>query len=90
IIEINGDLSADERLQKSLFVKSVIDKRGGSSESALNYGIVSDDLVSNEINESTLDNLVWLLLISICVVVVVLALAFRSPLMVAAPLTGLS
>lgn len=90
IIEINGDLSADERLQKSLLIKSVIDKRGGSSESALNYGIVSDDLVSNEINESTLDNLVWLLIISICVVVIVLALAFRSPLMVAAPLTGLS
>ena len=90
IIEISGDLSADERLQKSLLIKSTLEKRASVPDSALNYGVVSDDIVSNEINESTLDNLVWLLIISICVVVLVLAIAFRSPLMVAAPLTGLS
>ncbi|HIH80349.1 MAG TPA: MMPL family transporter, partial [Candidatus Thalassarchaeaceae archaeon] len=90
IIEISGDLSADERLQKSLLIKSTLEKRASAPDSALNYGVVSDDIVSNEINESTLDNLVWLLIISICVVVLVLAIAFRSPLMVAAPLTGLS
>ena len=90
IIEIDGDLQPEERLRKSLQIKELLDDISDSSNSALVYGVVSDDIVSNEINESTLDNLVWLLIISILVVVIVLAAAFRSPIMVIAPLTALS
>ena len=90
VIEISGDLDADERLQKAVMLRGLIEKQEAAPGSALNYGVVSDDLVSNDINESTLDNLVWLLILSICIVVLVLAVAFRSATMVAAPLLGLS
>ena len=90
VIEISGDLDADDRLQKAVQLRGLLEKRAQSEGSALDYGVVSDDLVSNDINESTLDNLVWLLILSIIVVVFVLALAFRSIMMVAAPLLGLS
>ena len=55
----------------------------------MEYGVISDDLISNDINESTLDNLVWLILLAVIVVVILLAMAFRSITMVAAPLTAL-
>ena len=90
VIELSGEMSADERLDKSLQIRNLLEKRATADNSALSYGIVSDDLVSNDINESTMDNLVWLLLFSIAVVVLLLAFAFRSAMMVAAPLLGLS
>ncbi len=90
VIEIDGDLNVDDRLQKALQVRGLLEKKSQSEDSALDYGVVSDDLVTNDINESTLDNLLWLLILSIVVVVLVLALAFRSVMMVAAPLLGLS
>ena len=90
IIEISGELSPDERLQRSVELRQILEENAGNEGSALHYGVVSDDLVSYDINESTLDNLVWLLILSILVVVLVLALAFRSIMMVAAPLLGLT
>ena len=90
IIEISGELSPDERLQRSVELRQILEENAGNERSALHYGVVSDDLVSYDINESTLDNLVWLLILSILVVVLVLALAFRSIMMVAAPLLGLT
>ena len=90
IIEISGELSPDERLQISVELRQILEETAGKEDSALHYGVVSDDLVSYDINESTLDNLVWLLILSILVVVLVLALAFRSIMMVAAPLLGLT
>ena len=90
IIEISGELSPGERLQRSVELRQILEENAGKEGSALHYGVVSDDLVSYDINESTLDNLVWLLILSILVVVLVLALAFRSIMMVAAPLLGLT
>ena len=90
IIEISGELSPDERLQRSVELRQILEENAGNEGSALHYGVVSDDLVSYDINESTLDNLVWLLVLSILIVVLVLALAFRSIMMVAAPLLGLT
>ena len=52
--------------------------------------MISDDLISNDINDTTLDNFIWLLLLAIIVVVFVLSIVFRSFLMIAAPLLGLS
>lgn len=90
IIEISGELSSDERLQRSVELRQILEENAVKEGSALHYGVVSDDLVSYDINESTLDNLVWLLVLSILIVVLVLALAFRSIMMVAAPLLGLT
>ena len=90
VIEIEGDLDAEDRLQKAIQLREMLEERSQAEGSALDYGVVSDDLVTNDINESTLDNLLWLLILSILVVVLVLALAFRSIMMVAAPLLGLT
>jgi len=85
VIEISGDISNEQRRDLSAGIRSLL-----SDESVLSYGVISDDLISHDINQSTMDNLVWLLLIAVLVVVALLALAFRSFMMVAAPLMGLS
>lgn len=85
VIEISGDISNEDRRDLSAGIRGLL-----SDESVLSYGVISDDLISHDINESTMDNLVWLLLIAVLVVVALLALAFRSFMMVAAPLMGLS
>ena len=84
IIEMNGDLSNEDRQKHAKEIRGLL-----GEESILEYGVISDDLISNDINESTLDNLVWLILLAVIVVVILLAMAFRSITMVAAPLTAL-
>lgn len=91
VIEINGDISNENRRDLSAGIRDILtDARPDSEENVLRYGVISDDLISHDINQSTMDNLVWLLLIAVLVVVALLALAFRSFMMVAAPLMGLS
>ena len=85
VIEISGDISNEDRRDLSAGIRTLL-----SEENVLSYGVISDDLISHDINQSTMDNLVWLLLIAVLVVVALLALAFRSFMMVAAPLMGLS
>jgi len=85
VIEISGEISNEQRRDLSAGIRSLL-----GDESVLSYGVISDDLISHDINQSTMDNLVWLLLIAVLVVVALLALAFRSFMMVAAPLMGLS
>ena len=84
LIEMSGDLDNEERQEFAKEVRGMLEE-----ESILEYGIISDDLISNDINESTLGNLVWLILLAVIVVVFVLALAFRSATMVVAPLIAL-
>ena len=84
LIEMSGDLDNEERQEFAKEVREMLEE-----ESILEYGIISDDLISNDINESTLGNLVWLILLAVIVVVFVLALAFRSATMVVAPLIAL-
>ena len=86
VIEISGDISNENRRDLSAGIRDLLSDSGG----VLSYGVISDDLISHDINESTMENLVWLLLIAVLVVVALLALAFRSFMMVAAPLMGLS
>ena len=91
VIEINGALDSKER---QILAKEIREYLTGNvsvdSNSVINYGVISDDLISNDINDTTLDNFIWLLLFAIIVVVFVLAIVFRSFLMIAAPLLGLS
>ena len=84
LIEMSGDLDNDERQEFAKEVRGMLE-----GDSILEYGIISDDLISNDINESTLGNLVWLILLAVIVVVFVLAVAFRSATMVIAPLIAL-
>ena len=78
LIEIRGDVDSEDRQRYANDIRSML-----SEQSILEYGVISDDLISNDINESTLDNLVWLILLAVIVVVV------RSATMVVAPLTAL-
>ena len=87
VIELNGDLDRNEREEVAQGIRSFL--RDSGSE-GLDYGVISDDLISSDINDKTLDEMIWLFVISIAVVVAVLALAFRSAIMVAAPLLSLS
>ena len=87
VIELDGNLDRDGREEVAQQIRSHL-KSGGSS--GLSYGVISDDLISSDINDKTLDEMIWLFVISIAVVVAVLALAFRSVIMVAAPLLSLS
>jgi len=84
LIEIRGDVDGSERQMHANEIREML-----SSSTILEYGVISDDLISNDINESTLDSLVWLIFLAVIVVVVLLALTFRSAIMVVAPLGAL-
>ena len=87
VVELDGGIDREVREGLAQQIRSSL--RDSSSEN-LSYGVISDDLISSDINDTTLDEMVWLFLISIAVVVAVLALAFRSFIMVAAPLLSLT
>ena len=87
VIELNGTLDRDGREEVAQQIRTHLNSEGSSG---LSYGVISDDLISSDINDKTLDEMIWLFVISIAVVVAVLALAFRSVIMVAAPLLSLS
>jgi predicted RND superfamily exporter protein len=64
---------------------------GDADEGAeLEYGLISNDVLSHDINEGTIDNLVWLIGGALAVVIIILAIAFRSVRGVAFPLVALS
>tara|TARA_B100000029_G_scaffold473862_1_gene515660 strand:- start:613 stop:3174 length:2562 start_codon:yes stop_codon:yes gene_type:complete len=84
LIEISGEIDSDDRQMHANQIRTML-----SGGSILEYGVISDDLISNDINESTLDNLVWLIFLAVIVVVLLLALTFRSATMVVAPLVAL-
>lgn len=87
VIELNGSLDRDGREEVAQQIRSHLNSKSSPDTS---YGVISDDLISSDINDKTLDEMIWLFVISIAVVVAVLALAFRSVIMVAAPLLSLS
>ena len=91
VIEVDGGLDSKERQDLSKGIREYLSENISRDEnSVINYGVISDDLISNDINDTTLDNFIWLLLLAIIVVVFVLSIVFRSFLMIAAPLLGLS
>lgn len=88
ILEIDPDLSSDERKVKQNQLRELFLQL--SEESELNYGVASLDLISHDIDEGTFDNLATLILLAVVVVVVLLAISFRSVKGVVFPLVGLS
>ena len=88
IIEMSGDLDGNSNLVYADEIRNMLSESSNSPD--LEYGVISDSLVSNDINKSTLDNLIYLFVLAILVVVLLLAITFRSFMMVAAPLLGLS
>ena len=88
ILEVDPNLSNSERKIKQDQLRGVFEQLSKNSE--LNYGVASLDLISNDIDEGTFDNLATLILLAVLVVVVLLAISFRSVKGVVFPLVGLS
>jgi len=88
ILEIDPNLSSEERKEKQNQLRSVFEEL--SKDSELNYGVASLDLISHDIDEGTFDNLATLILLAVLVVVLLLAISFRSVKGVVFPLVGLS
>jgi predicted RND superfamily exporter protein len=88
ILEIDPDLPPEQRKVKQDELRDIFADL--SADSDLEYGVASLDLISHDIDEGTFDNLATLILLAMAVVVVLLAVAFRSFKGVIFPLAGLS
>ncbi len=88
VLDIDPSLETTER---EILQDQLRDELATLSEtSLLTYGVVSLDLISYDIDASTFDGLALLIALALFVVVLVLAVAFRSVKGVAFPLAGLS
>ncbi|MDP6869352.1 MAG: MMPL family transporter [Candidatus Poseidoniaceae archaeon] len=88
ILEIDPNISSKDRKEKQNELRTLFSQL--SKDSELNYGVASLDLISHDIDEGTFDNLATLIFLAVLVVVVLLAIAFRSFKGVVFPLVGLS
>ena len=88
IFYIRADLDDVSRQEMVNLLRIQFDEVG--SQGPLKYGLISDDVLSYDINEGTTQNLVWLIAGALAVVVVILAIAFRSIRGVVFPLAALS
>ncbi|DAC14790.1 MAG TPA: hypothetical protein D7H86_02355 [Candidatus Poseidoniales archaeon] len=88
IVEINPDLSTEERQEIQRNLRDKLNEL--SSSSPLNYESASIDLISNDIDENAFDNLILLISIAIILVVALLYLAFRTVNRVLFPFIGLT
>lgn len=88
VLDVDPSLSSAEReAAQDELRQALIDLSEGSG---LTYGVVSLDLISNDIDEATFDGLTLLIGLALLVVVLVLAVSFRSTTAVGFPLAGLS
>ena len=88
VLEIDPEMPEEER--KVIQDQLRVEFRTLSEDSGLQYGVASLDLISFDIDQGTFDNLALLVVLALVVVVVLLAIAFRSINDVAFPLIGLS
>ncbi|MEC7704691.1 MAG: MMPL family transporter [Candidatus Thermoplasmatota archaeon] len=88
VIMIDPELPDNERQIQQHFIRNQLDEF--SANSSLDYHSTSLDLMSHDINKGTIGELVMLVTGAVIVVVILLAIAFRSVRGVAFPLVGLS
>ncbi|MEE2746994.1 MAG: MMPL family transporter [Candidatus Thermoplasmatota archaeon] len=88
VIIIDPSLNDTERQVQQNFIREKLDEL--SEDTALDYHSTSMDLMSHDINKSTIGELVLLMTGAILIVVLLLSIAFRSVRGVAFPLVGLS
>ena len=90
VLYINPDLEDEVRQNMVNLLRLQLNQMEAADGSDLEYGVISNDLISHDINQGTLGNLVWLIAGAVAVVVLLLAIAFRSIQGVAFPLVALS
>tara|TARA_B100000674_G_scaffold499322_1_gene543999 strand:- start:1668 stop:4271 length:2604 start_codon:yes stop_codon:yes gene_type:complete len=88
VLEIDPELPEEERKSIQVEFRDLLSEI--STESSLDYGVVSLDLLSNDIDDRTLDNVALLVFLALIVVVILLVFTFRSFRDVTFPLVGLT
>jgi len=88
VIMIDPQLDDTARQVQQDFIRAQLNDFSATSN--LHFHSTSLDLMSHDINKSTIGELVMLMSGAVCIVVLLLALAFRSVRGVAFPLVGLS
>ena len=88
VLEIDPELSEEERKTVQNKFRTLFGEF--SKESSLDYGVVSLDLLSNDIDDRTLDNVTLLVFLALIVVIILLIFTFRSVRDVTFPLIGLT
>lgn len=88
ILEINPDLDDTVRRELQHQMRTAMEEQ--SATSIMNYQVISNDLLAHDIDEGTFDNLIFLVIVAFAVVVLMLAIGFRSINHVLFPLIGLS
>lgn len=88
VLEIDPNMDAEERKLIQDQLRNKFSELSTSSN--LTYGVASLDLISYDIDQGTFDNLALLVVLALGVVVLLLAIAFRSLSDVLFPLIGLS
>ena len=87
VLYIRSDLDDESRQNMVNLLRLEFNQAGGG---VIEYGLVSDDVISYDINQGATENLVWLIVGALVVVVIILAMAFRSIRGVLFPLSALS
>jgi predicted RND superfamily exporter protein len=88
VLEVDPDLEESVRRTLQHQLRGVFDER--SEASALQYEVISNDLLAHDIDEGTFDNLLVLVGLAFVVVVIMLSVSFRSVNQVVFPLVGLT
>ncbi len=88
VLEIDPELNEEERKSVQIEFRNLLGEL--SEESTLDYGVVSLDLLSSDIDDRTLDNVTLLVFLALIVVVILLVFTFRSFRDVTFPLVGLT
>lgn len=88
VLEIDPELSEEERKSVQKQFRDKLNEL--SKDSSLDYGVVSLDLLSSDIDDRTLDNVTLLVFLALIVVVILLVFTFRSLRDVTFPLVGLT
>lgn len=87
IIDIDSSLSPEKSKSTQVEIREILNDI--SSTSNLTYSSISMDLISHDVDESTMKSVVLLILLALTVVVLILSLAFKTITGVLFPLTGL-
>tara|TARA_Y100001978_G_scaffold203524_1_gene230620 strand:+ start:11628 stop:14183 length:2556 start_codon:yes stop_codon:yes gene_type:complete len=87
ILDIDSSLSPEKSKITQVEIRKILDEI--SLDSNLTYSSISMDIISHDVDESTMKSVVLLILLALTVVVIILSLAFRTITGVLFPLTGL-
>lgn len=88
VLNIDPDMNEDQRREMQAQFRQVFSIQ--SANSTLQYDVISNDLITYDIDANTFNNLILLIVLAVVVVLAMLYIAFRDLKEIAFPLVGLS